>query len=62
MLKRPEKADGPFRSISRIGLAGDDSAPFAGVSEADADRDSIRGHHDRFVYRRLTLQSHSTCN
>jgi hypothetical protein len=47
---------------SALGMQGDDNLGFAGVSEAHADRDSIRGHNDRFVYWREQLALHSTCN
>jgi hypothetical protein len=35
---------------------------FAGVSGANADRDSIRGHHDRFVCSGTSLAMHYTFN
>jgi hypothetical protein len=61
-VETPETADGPFRSIRLIGLRATITAVFAGTSEADADRDSIRGHHDRFVCWRRRLVVHSPCN
>jgi TatA/E family protein of Tat protein translocase len=37
-------------------------AVIAGVPQRHADRDSIRRHHDRFVYRRNQPACHSTHN
>jgi hypothetical protein len=58
--KRPEKAHGPFPIDAPLGLAGDQNPRIAGVSYRDADCDSIRGHHDRFVYRRQRLTRYYT--
>jgi hypothetical protein len=45
-----------------LGLRSDDNRAFAGISDLDVDRDSIRGHHDRFVCQSHRLAPHCTSN
>jgi hypothetical protein len=60
VLKRREKADRPFPLDKRSAGGEDRSHRIAGFSQSDADCDSIRGHHDRFVSPRRQLACDSS--
>jgi hypothetical protein len=61
-LKRPEKAHGAASDRQDARRARRPESRFAGISQRNATSNSMRGHHDGFVYSRYEAAHHCPDN